>query len=227
MEFTLLWAALTAVAFVWAGTRLWPEGLPDHATDRMTGAAVAGLFIGRLTAMFVQGINPFNNPSDVLIVRGGVHTGAATIGTIGAYLWYVKGRIDYLDSTAGVAILGLAGWHTGCLWRDACLGTVSNLPWAWSQSGSATTRHPVEIYAAAGLIAAAFLVSRLPSRPLLRSGVGLAAAGLIRLVTEPMRLSLTGGPILWYGAAVVVGVSLAFAGPFLAGRFNLGFEAGS
>jgi hypothetical protein len=105
VEFTLLWAALTAVAFVWAGTRLWPEGLPDHPTDRMIGAAVAGLFIGRLTAMFVQGTNPFTNSGDILIVRGGVHTGAATIGAIITYLWSVKGRIDYLDSTAGAAIL--------------------------------------------------------------------------------------------------------------------------
>jgi hypothetical protein len=228
VEFTLLWAALTAVAFVWAGARLWPEGLPDHPTDRMIGAAVAGLFIGRLTAMFVQGTNPLTNPSDILIVRGGVHTGAATIGAIVTYLWSVKGRIDYLDATAGAAILGLAGWHTGCLWREACLGTVSNLPWAWSQTGSAITRHPVEIYAAVGLIAAALLVSRLPHRLLLRSGGGLAAAGLIRLVTEPLRLSLTGGPVLWYAATVVVGVSLAFAGPFVAGRLNLRrFEAGS
>ncbi len=83
MEFTLLWAALTAVAFVWAGTRLWPEGLPDHPTDRMIGAAVAGLFIGRLTAMFVQGTNLFTNSGDILIVRGGDRSGSATPPNVG------------------------------------------------------------------------------------------------------------------------------------------------
>lgn len=221
MEFTLLWAALTGVVFARVGTRLWPEGLPDHATDRMVGAAGAGLLVGRLTAMLTQGTNPLSHPGDILIVRGGVHTGAATIGAIVTYLWSAGWRIAHLDATAPAAVLGLAGWKAGCVWRGACLGTASDLPWAWSAPGSAITRHPVEIYAAIGLVAAAFIMARLSDRPMLRSGVGLAAAGAVLLATQPLRPSLTGGPVAWYAAAVVVGVLASIAGPTLVSRFRL------
>ncbi len=206
MEFTLLWAALTGVVFAWAGTRLWSERLPDRPTDRIIGAAAAGLLVGRLAAMILQGINPLTNPLDILIVRGGVHTGAATIGAVLAYVWATKWEVSYLDATAPAALLGLAGWHAGCIWRAACLGTESDLPWAWAAPGSEITRHPVELYAALGLVLGAILVSRLPWRLLVRAGSALAIAALIRLVTEPLRPSITGGPVGWYIAGIIVGL---------------------
>lgn len=212
MEFTLLWAALTAFVFAWAGTRIWSERLVDRPTDRLIGAASVGLLLGRLTAMILQGTNPFSHPGDILIVRGGVHTGAASIGAITTYLWAANWRFAALDATAPAALAGMAGWHAGCLWRSACLGTASNLPWAWAQQGSAVTRHPVELYAAVGFIAGAWLTSRLGWKILTRTGAGLALAGLIRLVSEPMRPSLTGGPIAWYLGAVVVGLATIWFG---------------
>ena len=218
MEFTLLWAALTAVGFAWLGTRIWPERLPDHATDRMGGAAAAGLLVGRLSAMLLQGTNPFSNPGDILIVRGGVHTGTATAAAIATYLWAAKWKVAYLDATSPATLMGLGGWHAGCLWRNACLGSGSELPWAWAQEGSLITRHPVELYTAVGLMIAAWLVSRLPWRLLTKSGVALASAGLVRLLTEPMRPSITGGPVGWYIAAIVVGLAAAIIGP----RFSPG-----
>ncbi len=218
MEFTLLWAALTAVGFAWLGTRIWPERLPDHATDRMVGAAAAGLLVGRLSAMLLQGTNPLSNPGDILIVRGGVHTGTATAAAIATYLWAAKWKVAYLDATSPAALMGIGGWHAGCLWRNACLGSGSELPWAWAQEGSLITRHPVELYTAVGLVIAAWLVSRLPWRLLTKSGVALASAGLVRLLTEPMRPSITGGPVGWYIAAIVVGLAAAIIGP----RFSPG-----
>lgn len=215
MEFTLLWAALTAVGFAWLGTRIWSERLPDHPTDRMVGAAATGLLVGRLSAMFLQGTNPVTNPADILIVRGGVHTGTATAAAIATYLWAVKWRIAYLDATAPAALLGLAGWHAGCLWRSACLGSASNLPWAWAGNGSIITRHPVELYAATGLALAGWLVSRLPWSLLMRAGIALGSAGFVRLITEPMRPSITGGPIGWYIAAIIIGLGAALLGPRL------------
>ncbi|HVR77649.1 MAG TPA: prolipoprotein diacylglyceryl transferase family protein [Acidimicrobiia bacterium] len=212
MEFTLLWASLTAVASIWVGTRLWPRGLPDHSSDRMVGAAAVGLLGGRLAAMLIQGTSPLANPGDILIVRGGVHTATATLGAIIAYLWSVRGEIGYLDAVAPAAALGLAGWHGGCLWRSACLGTASDLPWAWADPGSLVTRHPVELYAALGLAVAAWGISRLPFRPLFRSGIALASVAMIRLITEPLRLSLGGGPWGWYLAGVVIGLMAATLG---------------
>ena len=171
----------------------------------MIGAAVGGLVVGRLVAMMLQGINPLVHPLDILIVRGGVHTGAAVIGAILAYLWANKWTLSHLDATAPAAALGLAGWHAGCLWRSTCLGTASDLPWAWAEPGSAITRHPVGLYAALGLMGVAWLISRLPWRLLTRTGTALALVGLVRFLTEPMRPSLTGGPVAWYLAAVLLG----------------------
>ena len=207
MEFTLLWAALTAVGLAWIGTRIWPERLPDHPADRLVGAAAAGLLAGRLVAMLAQGINPLTNPGDIFIVRGGVHTGVATVTAIVVYLWSVKWKMGFLDATAPAALLGLAGWHSGCLWRNACLGTVSDLPWAMTLPGSAITRHPVELYAATALAVAAVIVSRLGWRPLLKSGAALSLAAGVRLITEPLRLTIDGGPTGWYWAGIVVGLA--------------------
>lgn len=212
MEFTLLWAALTAAALGWAGLRIWTDHLPEDAWDKMLAAAVAGLVVGRLVAMVSQGVNPVTNPGDILIIRGGVATPAATVTFIGVLGWATRTHPRALDAIAPSALLGLAGWHLGCLWRGACLGTASDLPWAWALEGSSVTRHPVELYAAIGLAAAAYLVSRLGWSRWLRAGSGLALAGLIRLVTEPMRPSLAGGPVWWYATAIATGAALATAG---------------
>jgi len=214
MEFTLLWAALTAAALGWLGTRIWPEGLPDHPADRLLGAGAIGLLMGRITAMIAQGTNPLLHPGDILVVRGGVHTAGATIGALVAYLWSVRGDLRYLDAITPAALLALAGWHGGCLWRGACLGTTSGLPWAFAEPGSVVSRHPVELYVALALTLAAWAVARLSFRPLLRSGLGLAAAGMVRLLTEPLRLSLTGGPTGWHIAAITVGLVAALAAPW-------------
>lgn len=218
MEFTLLFAALTAFVMMWVGTRIWTGRLPERPLDDLVGSAVVGLFVGRIAAMVAQGINPFINPLDIIIVRGGVHTGAAAIGAISALAWASRNRLANLDSLAPAALLGLAGWHTGCLWRGACLGTASDLPWAWSGPVSEITRHPVELYAAVALVASAWLVGRLPWRILLKSGSALGLAGLVRLITEPMRPSLSGGPIGWYLAAVIVGLAAALVAERLAGE---------
>ena len=218
MEFTLLWAALTGVAFLWVGTRIWPDGLPDRPVDGLIGAAAAGLLLGRLVAMILQGTSPILHPGDILIVRGGVHTGTAAIAAIGTYVWLVKGQMRHLDASAAAALFGLAGWHAGCAWRGACLGTAADLPWAWSIPGSLVTRHPTEIYAAIGLGIAALIVARLPHRLWLRGGVALASASAVRLATEPLRLTLTGGPVAWYMAGLAIGTALAVIGSRMSPR---------
>jgi hypothetical protein len=129
-------------------------------------------------------------------------------------MWSVRGELRCLDAITPAALLALAGWHGGCLWRGACLGTTSDLPWAFAEPGSVVSRHPVELYVALALTLAAWAVARLSFRPLLRSGLGLAAAGMVRLLTEPLRLSLTGGPTGWHIAAITVGLVAALAAPW-------------
>lgn len=215
MEFNLLWAVLTAAALGWVGLRMWPERVPEHGFDRLLGAAVAGLAVGRLTAMILQGVNPLTAPGDIIVIRGGVHTGAAAMAFIVTLAWTTRSARSAVDGVAPAVLLALAGWHAGCLWRGACLGTVSDLPWAWALPGSAVTRHPVEIYAAIGLALAAWVVSRLGWRPWLRTGTALATASLVRLLTEPLRPSITGGPVGWYVAGAVAGAVVAAFGIFL------------
>lgn len=215
MEFTLLAAALTAAVAVWAATRILVrtgrlEGGPDRPADALLGAAAGGLFVGRVAAMIGDGINPITHPGDLLVVRAGVDTGFATVGALAALAWAFRGRLPAVaDDLAPAALAGLAGWHAGCVWRGTCLGTVSDLPWAWAQTPGGATRHPVELYAAAAFLLAAVIVARLPRLPWLPSSVALALAGVVRLVTQPIRPSLTGGPVWWYGAAAILGAGVA------------------
>ncbi|MFP4074204.1 MAG: prolipoprotein diacylglyceryl transferase family protein [Actinomycetota bacterium] len=212
MEFTLLWAVLTAVALGWLGLRMWSGWLPEHGFDRLLGAGATGLIVGRLTAMVAQGVNPLANPGDFIIIRGGIHTGAATLAFLGMLAWSTRGERSGLDALAPATLLALAGWHAGCLWRGACLGAPSDLPWAWALDAGVVTRHPVEIYTALGLALGAWLVSRLGWSPWLRSGAALAVAAGMRLLTEPLRPSITGGPVAWYVAGVIAGGILIAVG---------------
>lgn len=213
MEFSLLFAALTGTAAGWLGLKVWAERVPPKAFDMLLGASITGLFTGRVAAMLAQGVNPIANLGDLIIVRGGVHTGFAAVAFVSFLMAANRHRLEALDAIAPAALLGLGGWHAGCLWRSACLGTASDLPWAWAQEGSAISRHPVELYAALLFLLAAVVVSRLGWRTWLRFGTGLSLAGLIRLVTEPMRANLSTGPVIWYGAAFAVGVLCVVLGP--------------
>ncbi|MBT8217292.1 MAG: prolipoprotein diacylglyceryl transferase [Acidimicrobiia bacterium] len=217
MEFTLLWAALTGVAGLYGA--LWLMGRRDTSLcvrdlwDAAITAAVVGLAVGRIVAMVRGGVNPLTNPGDILLVRAGVDTVGATLAALAALAWVLRADLaEQLDGLAPAALAGIAGWHGGCLFRDACLGTPSDLPWAWAQSGSTITRHPVELYAALAFFLVAGGLFRLRLRyppPGVVAGLGLAVAGVVRLATEPLRPSLLDGPTAWYAAAAVLGGATA------------------
>ncbi len=214
MEFTLLFAAFFGVAALrlmlrWEAARGNAADCAGDLWDYALVAAVAGVFVGRLAAMIGDGVNPLTNPGDIIIVRGGVATGWASLAALGTLAWL--GRRELLavaDGLAAAALAGLGGWHTGCLARDTCLGTPTDLPWGVAQSAGGPTRHPVEIYAAALLIAAGIAIALwkargrpIPGQP---AAVALGAAGAARLITEPFRPSLGAGPVWWYAAAMLI-----------------------
>jgi prolipoprotein diacylglyceryltransferase len=220
MEFTLLWAALLAVAAMWAMLRI--EGrlglLPDSRSDwfdLLIGSAVVGLVAGRLAAMILTGTNPLTHLGDVILIRGGVDTGFASLATILYLLWATRrSGLVSLDAVGPAVLAGLAGWHGGCLFRGTCLGTRSDLPWTWAEPGSDLTRHPTELYAALLFLAGAagvVLLLRRRARSGAAASIALALAGVIRLATEPIRPSLGPGPIWWYTAALVAGAVLTGA----------------
>jgi prolipoprotein diacylglyceryltransferase len=209
MEFTLLWAALTAFAAALVTIRLTKPPAPDRPLDRIVGAAVAGIAVGRVAALLMQGTNPLTSPGELLIIRGGVDTVWASLTGLAVLTWPLRRTPRALDAIAPAALAALAGWHGGCLWRSACLGTTSDLPWAWALPGSDITRHPVEIYAAILLLLGAWSVLRIKWQVGLAAVMALFWAGLARLATEPLRPSL--GASLWwfYGLATVTGLAAA------------------
>jgi len=214
VEFTLLWAVLVGVAALLAVLRFAP--LPDARKDLgdiVLTAAMIGLLVGRLASMIANGVNPIASPGDIIIVRSGVATGWATVAALAWAIWASRPRWrPALDNAAPAALIGLAGWHSGCLLREACLGPKTDLPWAMRLNGSVVGRHPTELYAAALLLVTGGLLWLLVrSRPHLAgtglpAGLALAAAGATRLVTEPLRPSLGTGPVAWYALAIVVGL---------------------
>lgn len=219
MEFTLLGAAVVGILAVY-GTLRWERRRENEADpvrdpwDVALGALLVGVVVGRLAAMVGDGVNPITHPGDILIVRAGVATGAASAAALGWVAWVGRNNLfGVLHGLSVAALAGLAGWHAGCLLRGACLGTQSSLPWAVAQSGSTITRHPVEIYAAILFAIAAVVVSLFKTRgpvvPGLAAGLSLVLAGAIRLGTEPLRPSLSAGPVVWYAAAIATGTTLA------------------
>jgi prolipoprotein diacylglyceryltransferase len=217
MEFTLLGAV--ALAAAGTGGVLWfeqgranPPGSARRLADAALAAALAGLLAGRLASMVAGGNNPLTHPADIVIVRSGVDTGFAALSALLVLVLY--GRHDLwgtIDGLAPAALTGLAGWHLSGIFRDAWLGTPSDLPWAAAQAGSSVPRHPVEVYAALAFLLGA-LALHLWKRRSTRSGMvgaaALVAAAGVRLATEPLRLSLGTGPEWWYAGGLAAGVAL-------------------
>ncbi len=216
MEFGLLAQALVGVGALYGV--LWYEARRGNAAectrdlwDVALAAGLAGLVVGRLAAMVIAGTNPLARPADILVVRGGVDTRWAALGALAVLVLLT--RRDVLaaaDGLAAAVLAGLAGWHAGCVVTDTCLGTPSDLPWAYSLPGSTVTRHPVELYAAL-LFGAASLTAmwwRRRSPPLGALGAGaLLATAAVRLVTEPLRPLLGRGLEPWYALAAVLGAT--------------------
>jgi prolipoprotein diacylglyceryltransferase len=217
MEFRLLGAAVLAVAVLGAALTV------DHGRGASTrrlfdvalGAILAGLVVGRVAAMIAGGTNPLARPGDLLIVRGGVDTIAASVGAVVAVAAVARRRAPAtLAALAPAALAALAAWHAGCMLRAACLGTPSGLPWAVTGPGGTVARHPVELYAAALLALGAPLVAvarRRGLHPGLVAGIGGALAAAARLVTEPLRPVIGSSRAAFYAAALAGGLAVIIA----------------
>lgn len=219
MEFGLLVAVILAVGGIRLVVALEGRG-SDHpeafaaAWEALIVAGLAGLAVGRIVAMIAAGVNPLARPLDILIVRGGVDTVAASAGALATFATVARRALPTTADIAAPAVLaGLAGWHAGCFTRGACLGTTTDLPWAVA-GPTGVGRHPVEVYAALLLAIGCvvlFLLRRRLATPGVIAGGGLAVASLARLVTQPMRLGIGGGPAVWYGTGVALGAVVVLA----------------
>jgi prolipoprotein diacylglyceryltransferase len=218
MEFSLLGAAaMGAFAFWlmlrWEAKRGNAAGCAVDLWDAGLISAISGLFIGRVVAMLQAGISPITDPAQIILIRSGVSTAATAAATLAVFAFISRrSLLRAADGVAPSALAGLAGWHAGCITSAACLGTESSLPWAYALEGSSITRHPVELYTAAALLIPAVGIAlwKQHGKPPLGApaGLGMMAAAGIRLVTEPMRISLEGGPVSLYVIGVVAGFGL-------------------
>lgn len=215
MEFTLLFAAAIAlaagsVALRWEAARGNAASCASDLWEVLLMASFGGIFVGRLAAMVTAGVNPLTNLTDILIIRGGVATGPAAVAALATMAYMARGEIlAVADALAVGALASIGGWHLGCLARESCLGTPTDLPWAMTQSGSSVGRHPVELYAAGALLLGAAGLAVLRKRRLpagLAAGIALGYAAGARLATEPLRPSLGGGPVWWYVTGVLVSI---------------------
>ncbi len=210
MEFTLLGAAVVAVGSMWAATRVFRQSVtysPRTVFEALLNAMLIGLVTGRIWSMIGTGTNPLTHLGDAFIIRGGVDPIGATIGALAATAWSARRHgFALVDAAAAPALVGLAGWHGACVVTASCLGAATSVPWAMTAPGSAVGRHPVELYAALLLSVAAWVVGR---RSTGRTGSAAAAAMLaaagVRFITEPLRLSLAGSRLVWYGIGVAIG----------------------
>jgi prolipoprotein diacylglyceryltransferase len=218
VEFTLLGAAAIGVLGFWLMLR-WEAkrgnaaGCAVDLWDAGLIAAVSGLFVGRIVAMLQVGINPLTDPAQIILIRSGVSTAATAVAALGVFAFISRGSLlEAADGIAPAALAGLAGWHAGCLTSASCVGSESSLPWAYALEGSSITRHPVELYTAGALLLASIGIAmwkQYGKPPIgIPAGLGLIAAGGIRLATEPARISLAGGPVWLYMGGVVAGVGL-------------------
>lgn len=218
MEFTLLGRAFIAATAMWLMIR-WEakrgnaSGCAIDIWDAALVSAIGGVLVGRLVAMASAGINPLTDPGQILLVRSGVSTVGASLAAVGIFAFLArKDLIGLFDAVAPAALAGVAGWQGGCVLTGECLGAESQLPWAMALNGSSLTRHPVELYAAAllatGAIGIALWKQRGKPPPGAPASVALLVASGSRLVTEPLRLSLDGGPIWFYAVGFSIGVAL-------------------
>lgn len=233
MEFTLLGAAVIAVASGWIADRILRDrvawAVPPRALDLILSSMFFGVVAGRLWAMIAAGTNPLTNVLDAFLIRGGVDPLGASLGAA-AGLWFISrpNRSAVTDGLAPVALWTLAGWHASCVVTGSCLGTPSELPWAVSAAGSDIGRHPVEIYAAILLAIGALALRRFgaPGTGRRTAGAVLVAAAA-RLVTEPLRLALGDGRTILYAVGVAAAVVWLAAIAMRAGPSRIGPPEGA
>lgn len=215
MEFRLLGAVAVAVAAATGTIAVIHRTAPvarRRLLDLVATGLLGGIAVGRVWAMVAAGTNPITHPLDLLIVRGGVDTVGAAVGALAAVAWAARSDLlPLLDALAPAAVFGLAGWHAGCVVRNACLGAPTTLPWGWPATGGGPDRHPVEIYTALLLVAAALIVLRLWRRhpgTARATALALFAAATARALTEPLRPVLGDGLVVEYGVATAAAALL-------------------
>ncbi len=177
-------------AFFWTRARVRPEyreaveaSLPYMVIGGVLGARLAWVALN--PAIFLQPAEIFKVWSGGLVSYGGL------IGAVLAWLVFLRfHKLPVVELTEAMAPTALLGWGIGRLgcflhWSQEW-GTVTTVPWA-IVVGSDAPRHPVMLYQALMLLAAAPLAAWLGRRFGSAAGWSLLLYGLSRFVGDLFR----------------------------------------
>jgi len=208
------WTALAVAAR--AARRLGLD--PDHLYNAGLYAFIGAVIAGRLAHVIAywpayrsQPLEIFGFNATAFLLWPAVLAGVAVAGV------YVYRRrlplVTMLDAFASGLLVGLAIAAFGAFLAGRNPGAASSLPWAVEQWG--TRRHPVQLYEAVALLAAAALVWRMTgrrARPAAPFLTALAGYGLTIWFVEAFRAAETTATLFGRLRTMqVVGLALALA----------------
>lgn len=215
--------AVGALVGLWMfGRELARSGLPADAAD----AAVAGVIGGLAGAKILWTIEFMGEQpvTELLFSRGGLSWFGGLLGGVGTGLWMLRRKrvpiVPVLAAATPALAVGHAIGRLGCFMVGDDYGEPSDLPWAVAfPEGLPPTFvpvHPTQLYEAAALAVAAWLLLRwrrhgVPDRAVL--GRYFVLAGTIRFAIEFVRVNLEIlGP---FTLAQLLSAGLAAAGGWL------------
>jgi uncharacterized membrane protein YhaH (DUF805 family) len=165
----LLLAMIVAVAAPVLVSRRWPLRTvepPASLLDVALGPALAGLAVGRLTAVALDDPRSLLSPADLLIIRSGVELWPGVMAATALAAWSARrvgvAAIDRLADGAPFALVSYAGYEVTCPFRGGCFGPEA--PVGLRPPGLTTTMVPVGILIAVAVAVGAFVVRRLADR---------------------------------------------------------------
>lgn len=145
--------------------RWWPLTTfdePVNFLDAAIGPAFAGLSVGRLVAVGIDGPSSLGRLSDLLIVRSGVEFWPGVAAAVLFAAWAARcadvPSIVRLADLTPLAMLGYAGYEATCVVRGGCFGPES--PLGLQPPGTSITMLPIGMLAASFAGAATVVLRR-------------------------------------------------------------------
>lgn len=201
--------------------RWWPLTTfaePVGFADVAIWPAFAGLAVGRLVAVGIDGPSSLGSVSDLLIVRSGVEFWPGVAAAMLVTAWSAhRSRVAPLDRLADLvplALIGYAGYEVTCLVRDGCYGPETSL--GLQPPGTSTGMLPIGILASIAIVVGAVVLHR----QLGRWSLWIVVTGGVTVVAGVRSLAATWLPHIgdgltrqhWSSIAVLALAALALTG---------------
>jgi phosphatidylglycerol:prolipoprotein diacylglycerol transferase len=183
---------VAAVASLTLTRRRTPEQY-HRALEDVIPFMLLGAVLGARGLYFVQQPDLWSRPWKLFTFwEGGLVSYGGMLGAVLGFVFYIKWKRLPLallcDALAPTALVGWGIGRIGCFlsWYNE-YGTPTRMPWAFVVEPD-VPRHPVMLYLSVCLLAAGFLLMRLPTEPPFRvTGMALMAEGVIRGVLDSWR----------------------------------------